>query len=177
MRPARRDSLIARSPAAQRCEILGEVLAVVFLGDRHLGGELPVCRGLGLLAGRPVRTGDRLVGVRKIPVADPIRLAHVEAPTRVPERRLGEAEGGVHARDLPLATGEVLRRAFRSLAPVEARRVGGVQHALVVLTRLDQAPDLVEEVDPELPVVRRQAVRASTGVHDERPRFSRYCWW
>ena len=90
--------------------------------------------------------------------ASPFASQMVEAAKRVTQRCLGEADDGVHARDLPLPSGEVLRLAFRSLAPVVARRVRRVDHAIVVLPALHQPPDLVEEVDAELPVVDRQAV-------------------
>ena len=96
----------------------------------------------------------------------------------MPQRCLGEADDGVDARDLPLTAGEVLRLAFRSLAPVIPRRVRRVNHPVVVLAGLHQPPDLVEEVDAELAVVdASSASRASAGVQLERPRFSRYCWW
>ena len=124
-----------------------------------------------------VRTRDGLVRVREIPVAEPVLLADVEAAPRMAQRCLGEADDGVDARYLPLTAGEVLRLALRSLAPVVPRRVRRVDHAVVVLAASHQPPDLVEEVDAELPVVERQALRASAGVQLERPRFSRYCWW
>ena len=77
---------------------------------------------------------------------------------RMPQRRLREADDGVDARDLPFPAGEVLRFAFRSLAPVEPRRMRRMDHPVVVLAALHQPPDLVEEVDAKLPVVDRQAV-------------------
>jgi hypothetical protein len=153
------------------------VLAVVVRRNRHLRCELLVRLGLRHGACRPVRARDGLVRIGEIPVAEAVHLADVEAATSVPQRRLGEVDDRVHTRDLPLTAGEVLRLAFRSLAPVVTRRVRRMDHAIVVLAALHQPPDLVEEVDAEAAMVDGQALRASAGVQLERPRFSRYCWW
>src|SRR3954468_5920763 len=73
----------------ERGVVLVEVLALFGVGDLVAGGtrlRLP----LGGLAvpGQRVRTGQRLVGVREIPVPDPVGLAMLEAAPRVPDRRL-----------------------------------------------------------------------------------------
>src|SRR5262245_31140041 len=112
--------------------------------------------------------GERLERVREVPVADPVRLAVLEAPARVPDRRLGAPEDGVDARDLPLATGEVRRRALLGLAPVVARRVRDVQQPVVILAALHQAPGLVEEVYAALPLLAHSSGASAT----ERSRIS-----
>src|SRR5207247_4521044 len=91
-----------------------------------------------------VRSGERLVAIGEIPVADPVLLAVPEAALRMPDRRLRPP---VDARDLPLAAREVLRLALLRLAPVVSRRLRDMQEPVVVLPRLHQSPGLVEEVD------------------------------
>src|SRR3954464_10285843 len=162
---------------SERREVLRELLAVLVVRDWHLARELLVRLRLGKRTRGLVPARHRLVRVREIPVAETVLLADVETAPRVTQRCLVQLDDGVHARHLPLTAGEVLRLCFRSLAPVIPRSVRRVNHAVVVLAGADQPPHLVEEVDAELPVVRRQAVRASAGVQLERPRFSRYCWW
>src|SRR5207247_11238248 len=63
-----------------------------------------------------VRSGERLVAIGEIPVADPVLLAVPEAALRMPDRRLRPPEDGVDARELPLAAREVLRLALLGLA-------------------------------------------------------------
>src|SRR4051794_11041941 len=77
----------------ERREVLVEVLAVLRVGDRVT--RLP---RLGLPLGRfvrprhRVRTREGFVRIREIPVADPVRLAHLETPPSVPDRGLAAAE-------------------------------------------------------------------------------------
>src|SRR4051812_17751057 len=112
----------------ERGVVLVEVLALFGVGDciaRRAGLRLPL---LGLaVPGQRVRAGQRLVGVREIPVTDPVRLAVFETPPRVPDRRLRAPEHRVDARHLPLAAREVLGAALLGLAPVIARRVRDVE--------------------------------------------------
>ncbi len=68
------------------------------------------------------------------------------------QRRLGPPGDAVDARDQPRAARAVLRLALRRDRPVVGRRVRAVDHQVVVLARLDQAPRLVEEVHTGLRV-------------------------
>ena len=130
-----------------------EVVAIFFVSNlvtEHLGFLL-VPRGFLVHAGHPMRPSERLVGEGEVPLLDVvgIRLADLETPPRVVQRRLRAPEHRVDARDLPLAAGAVLRLALRCLGPMVGRGVRRVQHPLVVRPRLHQAPDLVEELDSE----------------------------
>src|SRR5438034_9888267 len=100
-----------------------------------------------------VRSGERLVAIGEIPVADPVLLAVPEAALRMPDRRLHPPEDGVDARDLPLAAREVLRLALLGLAPVVPPRMREMQEPVVVLPRLQQSPGLVEHGSPALPLL------------------------
>ena len=97
---------------------------------------------------------------REVPLLPVVALLEdLQTAPRVVERRFSATEHGVDARDLPLATREVARLA--DLAPVMTRGVDGVQKLVVLLPRalgaLEQRPDVVEEVDAELPVVEGHA--------------------
>ena len=118
--------------------------------------------------GRALRTRTRDPSPRS-------RSPHtLEAPARVPDRRLGAPENRVDARDQPLATGEVLRLALLGLAPVVARRMRDVQQPVIVLPGLHQAPCLVEEVDPALrSSLIPAAPRRPPGRGSPRPRSGR----
>ncbi len=113
-----------------------------------------------------VRAGQRLVRVGEVEVADPVLLADLEAAARMVERRLRPPEHRVDARALPLAAREVDR--FADERPVVARGVRGVQHLVVLAARprraCEQRPDVVEEVDCDLPLG-RAVERSSGGAH------------
>src|SRR6266487_4550228 len=69
----------------------------------------------------------------------------IEVVRATPDWR-GTAEDRIDVRDLPVANRAIHRRS--DLAPVEAGRVGGVDHALVFGARarlLEEPPDLVEQ--------------------------------
>ena len=94
-------------------------------------------------------------------------LAQGDAPPSVPQGRLGPAEDRVDAGTPPLPAREVHR--LPDVAPVVARGVGGVQHLVVLhrrsLGRLEQRPDVVEEVDGHLSLsVASSGVGDATGV-------------
>ncbi len=97
------------------------------------------------------------MSVGKIGVLDLVQTTQLEAAPRVVHRRLCPTEHGVDPRALPFSANEV--HTSPRLPPVETRGVGRVEHAVVVLGgaiwRLDQRPDLVEEVDRQLPAIPR----------------------
>jgi hypothetical protein len=84
----------------------------------------------------------RLVGVRKVEVADAALLAELEAAPRMMEGRLDSPEHRVDAGALPLPPAEVDDRP--DLAPVVTRSMRPVQHRVVVgaraLRQLEQPP-------------------------------------
>jgi hypothetical protein len=98
-------------------------------------------------------SGSAIASPAERAFAYPVLLAVLETTARVPDRRLGAPQDRVHARDLPLAAGEVLGATLLGLAPVEPRRVSRVQHPVVVLPRRHKPPDLVEDVDAKSSVV------------------------
>lgn len=133
------------------------MLAVIVVRDvlRELARTHRLAARALFVARNVVGARERLERERQIPVRGVVgRLDVGEAALRVPERRLGAAENGVDARALPLAAREVDRRTGGG--PVVPRRVRCMDHLVHLLGRalgdLEQLPDVVEEVDRELPV-------------------------
>src|SRR6266545_2220045 len=99
-------------------QVAQQRLPVLVLGD--LGAEDPglldPAPGLLPVAGHRMRPSERLVCEPQVPVADVVLLADLQHPPGVVERGFGAAEHAVHPGALPMAAGEVGRRA--DLQPV-----------------------------------------------------------
>ena len=138
--------------AGNGLQIGQQKVTVLAVGNARGGGQglVGAVPGRAGLPGDSVAAGQRLVGEGQVEVADAVLLAQVKDPARVMQRGLGPAEDRVDPGDQPFPASQVHRGRFGDLAPVVARGVRGVDHAIVVRPGppllVQQPPGLVEQL-------------------------------
>src|SRR6266540_1144861 len=155
-----------------RAQVVEEQRAVVVLPDPLPRGFRELYAG-GSLSGLPRNregASQRFVCVSERKVADAMRLAGLETPLGMVQRRLRSADDRVDPGDLPLANCEFFRPAGD--APVVAGGVRHVDHRVRLFFRAsflrEQFPGPVEELCRHLPMPFRIRLRQSSG-HFESP--------
>jgi hypothetical protein len=158
--------------AGNGLQIGQQQVTVLAVGNARGGGQglVGAVPGRAGLPGDGVAAGQRLVGEGQVEVADAVLLAQVKDPARVMQRGLGPAEDRVDAGDQPFPASQVHRGRFGDLAPVVARGVRGVDHAIVVRPGppllVQQPPGLVEQLTGQQFLVGDAAgARRALGAH------------
>ncbi|HLK76592.1 MAG TPA: DMT family transporter [Streptosporangiaceae bacterium] len=158
--------------AGNGLQIGQQKVAVLAVGNARGGGQglVGAVPGRAGLPGHGVAAGQRLVGEGQVEVAEAVLLAQVKDPACVMQRGLGPAENRVDPGDQPFPASQVHRGRFGDLAPVVARGVRGVDHAIVVRPGppllVQQPPGLVEQLTGQQFLVGDAAgARRALGAH------------
>src|SRR5947208_806742 len=159
LRPGSRRSRNGRNSPPQagsnRLEVSEQEVAILFVLDprAHVPREGQMPSEISLPPRDRIGACESLVGEGEREVFDAVLLARREGSDGVVRRRFGATEDRVHMGHLPLPDRAI--HGGPNLAPMEAGRVRGVDHAVVFRRRaplLEEPPDLVEQAHGALPM-------------------------